>query len=182
MKVSVVSFSPEQLDFKTVRRVPEERISAVTGVPAIVAQLGAGLDRSTFANYGEAREFMTEDAVAPLWEGFGIQWTEGLRLDFGLSEAEAIRYDTSEVAALQDDKNEAAKRINLGIKGGWAMVSEGRAEAGLPVDDSHEVFLRPSGVTVVPAGETGETEAAPEPGSGNGSVDDAIADRALQDA
>ena len=162
MKVSVVSFSPEQMDFKSVRRIPEERISAVTGVPAIVAQLGAGLDRSTFANYGEAREFMTEDAVAPLWEGFGIQWTEGLRLDFGLADTEAIRYDTAEVAALQDDKNEAAVRIDRGIKGGWAMVSEGRAEAGLAVDDSHEIFLRPAGIKVVPAGETGEAEDVPD--------------------
>ncbi len=175
MKVSVVSFSPEQMDFKSVRRIPEERISAVTGVPAIVANLGAGLDRSTFANYAEAREYMTEDAIAPLWEGFGVQWTEGLRLDFGLTDSEAIRYDTSEVAALQDDKNEAAKRIDLGIKGGWAMVSEGRTEAGLEVDESHEVFLRPSGITVVPAGETGEAEPVPaalEDGSSNGTVDD----------
>jgi HK97 family phage portal protein len=161
MKVSVVSFSPEQMDFKTVRRIPEERISAVTGVPAIVANLGAGLDRSTFANYAEAREYMTEDAISPLWEGFGVQWTEGLREDFGLSDNEAIRYDTSEVAALQDDKNEAAKRIDLGIKGGWAMVSEGRSEAGLEVDPSHEVFLRPANVKVVPAGETGEAEDVP---------------------
>lgn len=193
MKVSVVSFSPEQLDFKTVRRVPEERISAVTGVPAIVANLGAGLDRSTFSNYAEAREYMTEDAIAPLWEGFGVQWTEGLRLDFGLADSEAVRYDTSEVAALQDDKNEAAVRIDRGIKGGWAMVSEGRTEAGLEVDESHEIFLRPAGVKVVPAGETGEAEDIPaaladgsddddQDGSSNGSVDDDTADRALQDA
>ena len=181
MKVSVVSFSPEQMDFKSVRRIPEERISAVTGVPAIVAQLGAGLDRSTFANYSEAREFMTEDAVAPLWEGFGVQWTEGLRLDFDLADIDAVRYDTTDVAALQDDKNEAAKRIDLGIKGGWAMVSEGRAEAGLSVDESHDVFLRPAGVKVVPAGETGEAEPVPDPlagntdpvdGNSNGQVDD----------
>lgn len=175
MKISVVSFSPEQMDFKTVRRIPEERISAVTGVPAIVANLGAGLDRSTFANYAEAREYMTEDAIAPLWEGFGVQWTEGLRIDFGLTDTEAVRYDTSEVAALQDDKNEAAKRIDLGIKGGWAMVSEGRTEAGLEVDESHEVFLRPANVKVVPAGETGEADPVSDPledGSSNGQVED----------
>ncbi len=177
MKVSVVSFSPEQLDFKTVRRVPEERISAVTGVPAIVAQLGAGLDRSTFANVAEAREFMTEDAIAPLWEGFGVQWTEGLRLDFDLPETEAIRYDTSDVASLADDKNEAAKRIDLGVRGGWAMVSEGRVEAGLDVDESHEIFLRPANVKVVPAGETGEAEEVPDAlrggfGDEDGSSDD----------
>jgi hypothetical protein len=96
------------------------------------------------------------------------------------------------VAALQDDKNEAAKRIDLGIKGGWAMVSEGRTEAGLEVDESHEVFLRPAGIKVVPAGETGEAEDPPEAftgssdgsidGSSNGAVDDDDADKALKAA
>ncbi len=173
MRVSVVSFSPEQMDFKTVRRVPEERISAVTGVPAIVAQLGAGLDRSTFANVAEAREFMTEDAIAPLWEGFGVQWTEGLRLDFDLPDTQAIRYDTSDIASLADDKNEAAKRIDLGVRGGWAMVSEGRLEAGLEVDESHEIFLRPANVKVVPAGETGEAEEVPDAFTGSSDDDKA---------
>jgi hypothetical protein len=56
VKVQVLSFSPQQMDLTALRRVPEERISGVTGVPAIVAGLGAGLDRSTFANFGEARE------------------------------------------------------------------------------------------------------------------------------
>ena len=55
------------------------------------------------------------------------------------------------------------------------MVSEGRTEAGLEVDESHEVFLRPAGITVVPAGETGEAEPVPPAlgdGSSNGQVED----------
>jgi HK97 family phage portal protein len=55
-KIDRVSFSPAELDLRTLRRIPEERVSGVLGVPAIVAGLGAGLDRSTFANFGEARE------------------------------------------------------------------------------------------------------------------------------
>lgn len=49
-KVEVLSFSPEQMDLKALRRIPEERVSAVLGVPAIVAGLGAGLDRCIIGN------------------------------------------------------------------------------------------------------------------------------------
>lgn len=168
MKVDVVSFSPEQLDFKTVRRVPEERISAVGDVPAILAGLGAGLDRSTYANWREARESMTEDSVVPLWEGFGIQWTEALRIDFALTDTEEIRYDLSNVRSLQPDKNAAAIRMNTGITGGWAKVSEGRAELGLPIEPQHEIFLRSASMVEVP--DTPETAAAAN-AEGNGQVD-----------
>jgi HK97 family phage portal protein len=43
MTLASFGFSPQQMDMKTLHRVPEERIAAVLGVPAIVAGLGAGL-------------------------------------------------------------------------------------------------------------------------------------------
>ena len=150
MNVDVVSFTPEQMDFKSVRRVPEERISAVGDVPAILAGLGAGLDRSTYANWREARESMTEDSVIPLWVGFGIQWTEALRIDFAFTDDEEIRYDLSNVRSLQPDKTDAATRMNTAIAGGWAKVSEGRSELGLTVEKQHEIFLRSASVMEVP--------------------------------
>ena len=59
-------FSPEQLVLKDLRRIPEERVTAVLGVPAIVAGLGAGLDRSTFTNMGEARAAAYESGLIPM--------------------------------------------------------------------------------------------------------------------
>ena len=47
MQVERLSFSPKDLDIGLLRRVPEERISAVLGVPAILAGLGAGLEKAT---------------------------------------------------------------------------------------------------------------------------------------
>jgi HK97 family phage portal protein len=48
MNVDIVSFSPDQMKLQELRRLPEERISAVLGVPAILAGLGAGLDSENF--------------------------------------------------------------------------------------------------------------------------------------
>jgi hypothetical protein len=64
-KVEQFGFSPEQLLLRELRRIPEERVTAVLGVPAIVAGLGAGLDRSTFTNMAEAREAAYESGIIP---------------------------------------------------------------------------------------------------------------------
>jgi HK97 family phage portal protein len=54
-QVAQFGFSPEQLLLRELRRIPEERVSAVTGIPAIVVGFGAGLERSTFCLPGDAR-------------------------------------------------------------------------------------------------------------------------------
>jgi phage portal protein BeeE len=63
--VKVLSWSPEQMNLRELRRIPEERITAVLGVSAIVAGLGAGLDRSTFTNFGEARRAAYQESIIP---------------------------------------------------------------------------------------------------------------------
>jgi hypothetical protein len=57
---------PEQLLLRELRRIPEERVSAVTGIPAIVVGFGAGLERSTFTNMGEARAAAYEAGLIPM--------------------------------------------------------------------------------------------------------------------
>ena len=46
--VQTLSFSPKDLEIGSLRHVNEERISAVLGIPAILAGLGAGLASSTY--------------------------------------------------------------------------------------------------------------------------------------
>lgn len=45
IKVDTPSFSPADMNLRDMRRTPEERISALIGIPAIVVGLGAGLER-----------------------------------------------------------------------------------------------------------------------------------------
>lgn len=132
--VKVVGWSPEQMDFKALRRLPEERIAADLGVPAILAGLGAGLDRSTYNNASELREFFTESKVSPMWVSIGRQLTNQLLPDFTDQADASIRFDISKVRALQEDENKKAERWTKLVQGTIATQEEGRKAIGLPAE------------------------------------------------
>ncbi len=172
-KIEQFGFSPEQLLLRELRRIPEERVTAVMGVPAIVAGLGAGLDRSTFTNMAEAREAAYESGIIPTQRILAevIRWKL-------LSEFEGdpflwrFGFDLSKVRVLQEDLYRLVQRHAVGLREGGEMVSEFRRALDLPVDDNRDnVFLRPANVVTVPAGEAGSTVPTPsQNGNGNGTA------------
>lgn len=132
-----LGFSPEQMDMKTLHRVPEERISAVLGVPAIVAGLGAGLDHATYANVEQAREAFTETKLLPLWKSIAADITLQLVPDFVSDRSTVVAFDTSEVRALALDQNALAVRLTTLVAGGVITADEARAEIGRqPIGDN----------------------------------------------
>src|SRR5574343_344790 len=143
-QVQQFGFTPQQMDLKALRRIPEERISGVFGIAAIVAGLGAGLDRSTFANFAEAREAAYESFIIP---------TQRLTADVLkhqlLNEYEddldqwRVGYDLSDVRILQEDENAKITRINQMVAGGYLMVADAQRMAGAPVDENANYYLRP---------------------------------------
>lgn len=151
-KVAQFGFSPEQLLLKELRRIPEERVTAVLGIPAIVAGLGAGLERSTFTNMGEAREAAYESGIIPTQRII----SEDVRFQL-LTEYEpdvfALRFgfDLSKVRVLQEDEDRRLRRLDVGIRGGWVQRGEGRRAIGLPVEDADRVYLVPANYVEVPA-------------------------------
>lgn len=130
--LTALGFSPEQMDMKTLHRVPEERISAVLGVPAIVAGLGAGLDRSTYANFKEANERFTEGKLIPLWRALAATLTLQLVPDFSGDPSVVVDFDLSNVRALADDQTATATRLKTLVDAGIIDEDEARAEIGLP--------------------------------------------------
>lgn len=178
-KIEQFGFSPEQLLLKELRRIPEERVTAVMGIPAIVAGLGAGLERSTFTNMAEAREAAYESGVIPIQRILAEDIRFQLLADFEANVEEEWRFgfDLSKVRVLQEDLYRLAQRHDLAVRGGWAMVSEARRALGLEVDDQRDhVFLRQANMTEVD-GETDKLRPyAPKGGAvsgsnGNGHVD-----------
>lgn len=163
-KVQMMSWSPKELDLAALRRIPEERVSAVLGIPPMVVGFGAGLAHSTFNNYAEAREAAYDNNIIPTQRLFAADIRMQLLVDF-VNEAQApkwrVHFDLTDVRALSEDQTDIVTRMDVAIKGGWAQVAEGRKEIGLPVDKTHEVYLVPSTHVVVPAADYGQAVVVP---------------------
>lgn len=156
-KIETIGFNPQQLNLRDLRKIPEERVTAVIGVPAIVCGLGAGLDRSTFANMAEAKDSAYEDKVIPTQRDFAeTLWLKLLPQFEPEAAAFRVDFDISEVRALQDDDDKKANRVTTLVNGGILSLAEGREKLGEPVRDEHKVFRVPMNLIEVPEGQTME--------------------------
>lgn len=175
-RIEQFGFSPEQLNLRELRRVPEERVSAVLGVPAVVAGLGAGLDRSTFTNMGEARDMAYESGIIPTQTMFADEIRFQLLPDFEDDPHDFdVSFDLSHVRVLQSDRTALTQRAVANLVAGAATLGETRRELGLPVDARHDVFYRPVNVAPVPAADPLYVPASAQPaGAGGGVGDDAL--------
>lgn len=168
--VQVLSFSPEQLNLRDLRRIPEERVSAVLGIPAMIVGLGAGLERSTFNNVAEAREAVYENTILPLQRSIAEtlktqlleSWVPRDQLD-----TFKVQFDLSNVRVLQEDGQRLAQRNRVGVASGYRMVAEARASEGLEVRPEDYVYLRQLSTVEVPAG---TIRPMPEDGGGTSST------------
>jgi HK97 family phage portal protein len=173
MNVEVVSFSPDQMKLAELRRIPEERVSAVLGVPAVLAGLGAGLDSATYSNTKELREFFTESKMVPMWNMVASDLTHQLlRPEFDGNDNQYCEYDIGSVRALADDKDNLYKRMNTAVQGGWVTIGEARKVVGLEADNRHDVYLRPLNMIQVtedgsPLLNEGGTDTADKPTNDN---------------
>jgi HK97 family phage portal protein len=165
-KIEQFGFSPEQLLLRELRRIPEERVTAVLGVPAIVAGLGAGLDRSTFTNMAEAREAAYESGIIPMQRNLGEDVRFQLLRDFGANPFDhRFGFDLTEVRVLQEDEFRVVQRMDLAYRSGIVTRLEARREIGLDVDEARDnVFYQPLNATTVAAD-------GGQPANGNGAGD-----------
>lgn len=107
-KITQLGHNPKNLALKEIRRITEERVSAVTGVPAIVANLGAGLDSSTYNNLENLKRSATYETLVPLWIEIAEQLTNQLLVEFTTQKAEFIDFDTTQVKHLKEDAKQQA--------------------------------------------------------------------------
>ena len=156
LKLERINMSFADLGFDAVDGRNEARICAVLGVPPIIIGAKIGLDRSTFANYAEARTAWWEDDLHPKLRFLRGQLSRDLVPEFG--EGIEIEWDLSDIPAFQDDQNEVWTRALEHLKGGGVLVDEYRQMIGLePLEnDLGQIFLRDMRMTEVPLGEIGE--------------------------
>ena len=151
--VQTLSFSPKDLEIGSLRHVNEERISAVLGIPAILAGLGAGLASSTYANVSELRNFFTEQKLIPMWKNVAQDLTNQLLLaDFTDELNYSMMYDLSDVRALQSDEALEMDKVVKGLQAGFVTIAEARKATGFSSEDPNmDVYLRGIQQVEVPA-------------------------------
>jgi len=156
--IKTLSFSPKDLEIGKLRYINEERISAVLGVPAILAGLGAGLERATYSNAKELREFFTEQKLIPMWNHFANEFTKQLLLqDFEDNSDYCFKYDLSNVRALSQDEDATMQRVVTGFNAGFVTVNEARQANQLPALDNGDYFVRNMTIAEVPVDGTDVT-------------------------
>jgi len=161
--VQTFGFSPEQMQLRALRGIPEERITAVLGVNAAVVGLGAGLATTKVgATLKEYREEAFEGLIIPMYREMGSELTHQLLPDFHRDARQyRLVYDLTKVRVLQEDEVKRSERIGNLTTQGLLRVAEGRRALGYPVLPEHEIYLRPINLMTVPAGELPAPQAEP---------------------
>ena len=141
VNVEKVGFSPNDLNLAQLRRLPEERLSAVIGIPAIVLGYGAGLDKATYSNARQLVEYATESYLVPLYRYIEEELTTQFLGDFeDDTERHQFRFDLTAIRALSEDQDALYNRLSVGYKSGWLKRSEVRELAGYEFDAEDEIY------------------------------------------
>lgn len=185
-EINTFGFSPEQMQLRALRGLPEERITSVIGVNAAVVGLGAGLSTTKVgATLREYREEAFESTIIPMYRELSSELTHQLLPDFKSGVDWRVAFDLSKIRVLQDDENKRAERVIKVVNGGLASVAEGRRALGFIALPEHEVYLRSRNTIAVPAGTSPEDQAAqnalPAPAAPGGQLAAAM-DAAIREA
>lgn len=157
VELTKLSFSPAEMDLKMLRHLPESRFASVIGIAKETLGFGAADENSTYANVQQADERSIQTYVLPLWSYIEDELTHQLGPDFGLKENERFDFDLSEIAALQEDRNELFTRETMAYEKGIKKRSEAREALGLPSTPEDDVYF------VLAATEQQELASATEP-------------------
>lgn len=140
MTATAVGNTMEQLRIEYLRDVPEARIAAAFRVPAILAGLTVGLNRSTFSNYGEARQAFVENTIMPLWRLYGNEFQAELVKEFDQTGVLRLEHDLSDIPELRVYRIEQEAAAVAAFNSNIMRRSEARRAMGLPVDAGDEVY------------------------------------------
>jgi HK97 family phage portal protein len=152
-KIEQFGFSPEQMQLRELRGIPEERITAVLGVNAAVVGLGAGLASTKVgATLREYREEAFESTIIPMYRETAAELTHQLLDDFVDVQEFRLVHDLRAIRVLQEDEMVRTQRMTTLVNQGLLTIAEGRRALGWPVKPEHELYLRPANVTQIPTG------------------------------
>jgi HK97 family phage portal protein len=152
MDVKVLGLNLKDLEFPDLRSVSESHICMVFGVPPILVGAKVGLDRSTFANYKEARTSFWDEALASLQRRFHNAFSRLVPEFTGTGRQRIrLRWDNSEVRALQEAETDRWERATNALARGGITINDFRDTVGLKRVSGGDVFLVGAGVVPMPS-------------------------------
>lgn len=107
----------------------ESVVAAVSGVPAIVLQYQVGLENSPWSQMAQARRMAYDDTIIPTWRKFERVLTHQLLRPMDEEPTHFIRFDQSDITALQMDQHLQAQVAVM--MGRAASLNERRSIMGL---------------------------------------------------
>jgi HK97 family phage portal protein len=143
-----VGYSPADLNLDKLHALPETRIPALLGIPAVCVGLLAGLDRATYSNADQLVEYFIESKMVPYWRLVAADLTRQLLPDFESEEDAVLRFDLQDVRALQEDMDNKYTRVLNAYGKGLITMNTGLRELGFPeLGEDGDVLLLPNTVT-----------------------------------
>lgn len=149
-KVEKLGTDPDKMDLRGGHRFAEERYSAVTGIPAVALELGAGHEHSIYNNVKQADERAYEACLLPLYTHLEEELNVQLLEDFeGEDSDRYCRFDLSGIRALQEDEDAKHTRVWGDFKSNIIDMAEARSQLGLEVRNEHKgIFWSNQGVSL----------------------------------
>jgi len=122
-----------EMVFPEVDARSETRICMGYSVPPILVSAKSGMDRSTYSNYEQARKAWYEEYVTSQWKFLAGRYTKDILPHFSVNPNHILRFDISNVKALQEDRDAAWTRAREAYKGRIITRNDALVEMGLDV-------------------------------------------------
>lgn len=149
--VKQFGFDPNALNLTSLRDIAEERVCAALGIPAAIVGFGSGLQQTKVGATQHVNKQLAWNAcLIPMQNTIRRQATRQLVGDFQ-SQTRRFRvwFDRSGVAAFEEEQTERARRAALLAEKGIVRVDRAQEMAGVEVDPTQDVYLRPTNTVAV---------------------------------
>lgn len=144
LDIRQVGTNIDEMAYPQLRMLTEAKICSAFGVPPILIGAQVGLEKATYSNFEEARRTFYEDTIVPLWARLDGALTRDLLVEFETDRAVSVGFDTSDIAALQEDVTPAWQRATAAFTAGAITLNQFQREVGLPgFDAAGEVLYLP---------------------------------------
>lgn len=131
MDVKQIGTNLDELSYPGLRAMTESRICSAFGVPGQIVGIESAMN-PTYSNFEQARKAFFEDTVSPLWKRLAGAYERAILYEATDDPKLSLRFDTSDVTALQEDRAAVWSRANGAARDGLITVNQFQSAVGLP--------------------------------------------------